>query len=245
MSMRLIKGIKMKNSKLALLGFLATVGSSWGTTINGGSLQSILNGITDDGTSSVNVQTDQVASDEYWRLTASGGSVATMIIEVADFAYGNSFGVYDAANPSSKVTLFNGAAAGGDQAMVSIRASGAVYVNLVNTGVVFQSKNFGYFLAGPGGTFYSDGALNSDQADHMVAFQGKGDAVTLPDYGSGTWTDNEFILAWEDALAVDNDFNDMVLMVESVEPVPEPATFGLMGLGLIGLGFFARRQKMT
>jgi Domain of unknown function (DUF4114)/PEP-CTERM motif len=233
----------MKTSKLAIMGFLAMVGSTWATTINGGSLQTILNNITDDGSSSIDVQADQVALDQYWTLTASGGSVATMIIELAGYADFNAFGVYDAANPSSKVTLFSGVAASGDQALLSIKSSGAVYVNFANTGVVFQSKNFGYFLSGPGGLFYSDGALNSDQLDHMVAFQGQGDAVTLPGYNSGTWSPNEYVLGWEDVAFGDNDFDDMVVMVESVEPVPEPATFGLMGLGLIGLGFFARRKK--
>lgn len=233
----------MKNLKLGLMASLVMAGASWGTVINGSSLQTILNNITNDGSSSVDVNADQVSQDKYWALTASGTSAATMIIEVAGNASSNTFGLYDLANPSNKVTLFAGVATGGDQAAVSIKNTGAVYVNFVNTGVVFASSSFGYFLSGPGGTFYSDDALNPSGLDHMVSYQGKNDLVTLPGLYSGTWTPNEYVLAWEDLAYGDNDFDDMVVMVESVQPVPEPTTLGLMGLGLLGMGLLARRKK--
>ena len=51
------------------------------------------------------------------------------------------------------------------------------------------------------------------------------------------------MLGWEDVAYGDNDFDDMVVMVESVRPVPEPTTLGLMGLGLLSLGLLARRKK--
>lgn len=238
----------MNSLKLSILGTLAMVGASYGTTINGTSLQTILNDITVGGASSVDVQADQIEMDQYWRLTGSGTSAATMVIEIAGNSTLNSFGIYDAGNVANKIVLFEGGATSGHKATVSIWSNNHVVVsdvtNLVYRQADFTGSTFGYFLQGPGGTFYSDNTLNYNGADKMVSFAGTGDLVQLSGNNPGTWTPNEYILAWEDLGAgADNDFNDMVVMVESVEPIPEPTTMGLMGLGLLGLGLMARRKK--
>ena len=214
----------------------------------GSALQGVLDNITVGGDSSVDVTTDYLAdiNDSYWSVTGAGGSLSTMIIEIASFQDHNIFGIYSG---SQVIELFVGSNVAGDQALLSIMADGSVYVNFADTGVDFADNNFGYYLDSTyyatGGMWYSDTALNADAMNHMLAYQGTNtDTVQLPGFAAGLWTNNEYVLAFEDLdnIASDWDFTDMVIMVESVNPVPEPATMLLFGSGLIGLAAFGRKK---
>jgi len=229
---------------------LSASGSAWATVILPGSetsLQTILNDITVSGTSSVNVNTDQVSFDGRWMVTGTGNASATMIIEIAGNAGINSFGVY---NGSNFATLFTGPAVQGDRASLFVYSSGNIGILQQSSGIYttyngfLSSNDFGFFMMSDGITWFSENARNSDQGDHMVAFQGKDDWVQLPSAYTGRWNSNEYILAWEDLnmSGSDRDYNDMVVMVESVTPVPEPGTLVLLGSGLIGLASYGRKK---
>ena len=225
--------------------------ASWAVVLgNGGAaLQGVLDGITINpaGVSSVDVNTDQASPDEYWQVGGSGGSVSTVVIELAGFASNTSFGIYDKSAPGSTVELFGGAATTGSQTPLSILADGSIVVNFADTGIDFAANAFGYYIDTtinqPGvGLWYSDEALNSDGVDHMAAYQGVGDTIQIAPFAAGPWGANEYILAFEDLNnGGDRDYTDFVVLVESVSPIPVPATLALMGLGL--LGFAARRRK--
>lgn len=230
---------------LSLGGASARADMAYGD--GGAALTGLLDSLTVSphaGLSSVDVEKDPLAdgADKWWHMTASGASCTTLIAGSGAVPAGAVFGVYDLGDPGKMVPLFGGGAVPGDQSFLAIKSTGKVYVNCHFTGTVFSSGWFGYYLdtrqpTGGGNLWYSDTRLN-DGEDHMVALRGTNtDTVQLPEYDPGLWTNDEYILAFEDLpLSLSSDYQDFVVMVESVKvPVPAAALLGFLGLGTAGL----------
>ena len=228
----------------------------WGTA-GSGPLQGVLDGITTDpaGASNIDVTTDEVDPDAYWKIGGSGGAVSTVVIELAGFAGTNKMGVFDMNDSLETVELFAGSAVAGDQIIMSILGDGSVIVNFADTSTDFAGNAFGLYLdssaEADGGFWFSDTSLNSaDGLDHMAAYQGVGDGIEISPFAPGPWGPNEYIFAFEDLDGgfkdYDGDFTDFVVLIESVSPtspIPEPGTLLLLGSGLVGLSAFVRRKR--
>ncbi|MFB2938643.1 DUF4114 domain-containing protein [Aerosakkonemataceae cyanobacterium BLCC-F154] len=230
---------------------------SFGTSSDGLSLQNLLDELTVSGPK-IDTVNDQTGFNLFTN-TASSGSVATFMFEIAGNASLNKFGIY---NPSGiKAELFAGINDVSDGTTVNFLGNGDVTVSTIG----FAPGNepdpiikkytgfgniFGFYLDTPEGTFYTQNSLNPNGFQQAVVYQGNNQTeLQIAGRSPGRFTSNEFIIAFEDLLRgssgnSDSDFQDLVVLVESITPkkddvasIPEPGI--ATSLLAFGLGSFA------
>jgi len=189
--------------------------------IVGTTLQTYLN--NNDG--GINVLTDQVDA-QVWTSSVSGNATFTLMIELTGNARRNSIGSYNAGGPVNPplYLVFPGAATSGWFSTCHFGPGGALTVLLYDQNAVPQGvtgyagvnrSSFGFYLQGPGGTFYSQDGRNAGGFAQMVTYLGTG-------ANFGDWWE-----CFEDyavAGGSDRDFQDAVLLLQSVAPTPTRAT---------------------
>ena len=173
-------------------------------------LQGYLNSVGE----SIDVGTAQLDA-QHWAPIFSNNSSFTIQVEIVGNAAGNTFGLYnsDSAEPAL-FQLFPGAATDGWFAVASFRTNPTrVVVSLFDAMGAVQGtttylggnrNDFGFYLRGPNGTFYSQDIRNPNDEPHVLAYAGTG-------VNSGS-----FWMAFEDTpgAAFEHDFDDAVLFVE-------------------------------
>ncbi len=185
--------------------------------VAGGTLQGYLNGQGE----TINVLTDQNAAQR-WTATIANHSTFTIQVELSANAAANSIGLYNAGLPSPPLyQVFPGAATAGWFAVAVFTSTPSLVVTLFDPTATPQGTvtylagppsktNFGFYLDGPAGVFYSQDALNPGGNPQALTFGGTG-------LNAGSWW-----LCFEDTpfTAGTSDFDDAVLFLEFVNPTP-------------------------
>lgn len=195
-------------------------------------------------------------SDASWQFTANP-STTNIVLEFSSFSGNNSFGLYDPTNPTGpRLAVFHPTSSAGATRTITITqlVDGRFYFESENqfgevSNATFNTASFGFQIGTPedGGTrHYSDSSLNFNGLDHMYAYQGGGQTfLNGPPSIAGTlFTADDYILAWEEKKDLGAmDYQDMVIVVRNVTPVPLPPAAWLLGSGLIALAGIARRRR--
>lgn len=218
-----MKRVATMMAMIALVAFAGSASAAFRLPqepVLGGGLQGYLNGVGE----SINVNADQNAAQR-WTATVSNNSTFTVQIELAGNAALNNIGIYNASAVAPALyQVFPGAATSGWFAVASFRTAPVrVIVNLFDASASIQGTttylgadktDFGYYLQGPGGTFYTQDARNPAGAAQALTYAGTG-------INSGSWW-----LCFEDVplAGSDQDYDDAVLFLESVNPTPVSKT---------------------
>lgn len=192
--------------------------------------------------------------DAIWRQNEK--ATATLAFEFSTNARQNSFGIYDINDPTRRIELFSGHDRANSSARIwFVPDTDGGYSVRVRGGTsrepeVFPGTQFGFYLSNSkrdGQTYFSDTRLNGDGLDHLQAYfhEGAG-SPNKHKKRSGSFGPG-YILAWEDAFGGgDRDYQDMIVAIHSVTPVPLPPALGmaLAGLAVFGLTGWRRRREI-
>lgn len=215
------------------------------TTLN--TLQGVFTGIG----STIDVKADQLDYAIFTNQSTGANStyVASLSWNAVGFPF--EFGIYEYGNTSNMLAVFEdtGAVADpGDYTTINFNKIG----NTISTQFTDASANttiqldstsdwmnsFGFYFAWDNVIYYSEDSLNGNTPASLV-YEGKGDNVNI---AGQTGNDADHYYVAMEGYGGNLDFNDIVVQMESIQPVPEPATMLLFGTGLIGLAGLGRKK---
>lgn len=169
-------------------------------------------------------------------------ATAFLFFESAGFGNVNTFGIYDYEIGSGgdlllgdTLEVFSGKASPITSATLAFDLSAGTVKHSGTKTTAQIGDTFGFYLSTPSGKYYSHNLFNLDGFDHLLLFDTSDNSV-------GALWGSDLVLAWEDLWGEgDGDYNDMVVGITDVRPVPESSALALVGLGLIALVVRIRR----
>lgn len=224
LAMSFVRGTAVVVAGVAVLVASVSPAAAFGPRVpqivfNYAPLQGYLN-VNDGG---INVATDQV-DGQVWTASISGNATFTLMIELSGNAAGNNIGVYNTGGPPVPplYLIFPGAATAGWFATAHF-GGGNLIVTLFDNNSIIQGQAFyagvtanafGFYIQGPGGTFYSQDSRNPGGNAQILTYLGTGQNF-------GDWWECFEDVPYAPAAST---FNKAILLLQSVVPTPTSTT---------------------
>jgi hypothetical protein len=222
----------------------------------------LANSLTPQPTYSNNAQVDPLeytGSTSTWEQTGTGGYAFIGLGAGAS----NTLGVYSVATPGSPTNVFGQSFSG--NVVTGTGTSSSPYIG-IGSSAVTPAGQFGFVLNSNNpytstiSNWYSNTGFNVDGMDHMIVYNLtalEGATIYVQAPGGGTVSEvtlqDPYLLAFEDLPETNNvtgapsdvDYNDYLVLVDGIAPVPEPMTVALFAFGLLAMAGFALRRKLA